>query len=171
MLACKIRAKLNKKMNTLNVNDKIDSQIKIQSQLLNEIFPYVTCIQQEVQRLMMISFLEFNAIPFVFTDELILTQKYIPFMESYQGQRQVEEYIAYPSRDFPFMSQITDGVKLIDRTNLFVSKLDVSHQDKLISDLYSYDGCFSKNYFMRSLINGSLHSFDKSELIFPAIYR
>jgi len=90
-------------MNTINVNNSIDSKLKIESQLLNEIFPYVSNIQQEIQRLMMMSFLEFNAIPFVFTDQLILTQKYIPFTESYQGQRQVEQYIDYPPMDFPFM--------------------------------------------------------------------
>jgi len=158
-------------MNTINVNNSIDSKLKIESQLLNEIFPYVSNIQQEIQRLMMMSFLEFNAIPFVFTDQLILTQKYIPFTESYQGQRQVEQYIDYPPMDFPFMDKLADGLKVIDRTNLFVSKADASYQGKALSDLYAFAGSFSQNYYMRSLIDGSLQSFNKDELIFPAIYR
>ena len=62
-------------MNTINVNNRIDSKVKCESQLLNEVFPYASNIQQEIQRLMMMSFLEFNAIPFVFTDQLILTQE------------------------------------------------------------------------------------------------
>ena len=92
-------------------------------------------------------------------------------MESYQGQRQVEHYINYPSSDFPFMDKLTDGLKIIDRTNLFVSKADASYQDKSFSDLYSYAGSFSQNYYMRSLTDCSLQAFNKDELIFPAIYR
>ncbi|MBI96275.1 hypothetical protein CL656_03935 [bacterium] len=153
-------------------SDNQSVELRADSELLKEIFPVVSHVADEIQRIMLLSLLEFNSFPFVHINELILTTDNVPFSQkTYYGQRPMEDDLILTSSDFPNKGEISNGIHEIQRTNLFALKSDLPYPGDLIQDLFSLKTVYPNSLLLKSLRNHQESFFYKDELIIPGIYR
>jgi len=164
-------------MNLQRVNkpyrsDQNLSNLRIDCDLLKNILPIISEIKDEAERLMYISYLKLNSIPFVCSENLILTKKKIIFGKSnYYGQRPIEDDLTLTSSDFPNKGEITDDIFEIKTTNLFALKSDLPYRGDLIKDLFYIKTVYSNSFLLESLYSNTEHFYYKEDLIIPRFYR
>ena len=164
-------------MNIQRINQAPNSDnqlvdLRADSELLKEIFPIISHIADSTQRMMFISLLEFNAFPFVYINDLVLTLEDIPFGEiNYYGQRPIEDDLVLTSIDFPNKGEILDGIFEIKKTNLYALKSDLPYSGDLIQDLFTLKTIYPNVLLLKSLRTYQESFFYKDELIIPRIYR
>lgn len=159
-------------MNSINLENYIDSNeyLKIEKQTLDQVFPFMSEIKDELKKIMFINLLQFNAISYVASHDFIFTQNYIPFQESYFGQRSIGFTPNYSSADFPYKGFLDDQVVSITRTNLFILKSQLFNSSELVEDLHVFKAVYPSGIFLESLISGDQKVYQKHELIIPQIY-